>query len=201
MIRLTMKVNLGNTKIMSAGTLIGLIVLIFSFFTTAEGRGNLAGFYLFFLLFSVFYILLLTYLTKILWAFKEDAAIIGAFTIVTCLEVINLIMGMSSLNSNYAMSVGVLTEVMSVYLAIQTFRVKNKEISLPFRLFGVAVFFLSFGKVVLLFALPNVAAKYLLYYEQTVILLTLLSAYYLLKRVYVYIKTTDINLLTPHRSD
>jgi len=178
-------------------TFIILILLLCTFFTTVAGEENLTGLSLLFLVFSIFYILLLVYLAKVLSIFNEQPAIIGAFTVMACLGVINLAKDLFRLDGTYSTSIGILSEVFSIYMAIQAFKVKSKTILLRFRLFGGVVLLLSFANVALVLIHSFTTGKQWMYYWQLTVALILCTGYFILNAVSTYLKTTQIIKVSP----
>lgn len=88
----------------------------------------------------------------------------------------------SLLNTSYTAPISILAEVTSILVAFRTFKVKNTLLSTPFRLFGIAIFLMSFSKLIMLMVIPIVTNRMLDIYDEITAFLALLAACYLLKK-------------------
>jgi len=189
-------INRRNNKLMSAGAFVSLAI---GFYTLVINDSEISRFelFLFFWVFDIFYILILFYFIQILKFFKEQAAIIGAFASVGCLETINLLNELFNLKTFYTESIGILIQAASIYMIIEIFKIKDENIRTRFRLFGIAVFFLSPGRTILMFAGIRIGGELGADYQQIAIMLTLLSVYYLLKKVSKSVIASDTPAVNP----
>ncbi len=115
---------------------------------------------------------------------NEGTSVVVAFTMYTGFLAISFLTGWvpSLLDRSYIFTINILTEVTSILVAFRSFKVKNALLSTPFRLFGVAIFLMSFSKLIVLMVIPIVTNRMLDIYDGIIAFLALLAACYLLKR-------------------
>jgi hypothetical protein len=195
-----LKINLKNTRLLLNISVINFVFFTLFIFTNPAVTLNSTGYiWLFFFEFSLFYVLLLIYLVNVISYLNENASIAAAFTMYAGLTVIGFIDVLlpSFLNSSYASTLGILTEVISLFATFQSFKIKDRTLSIPFKLFGIAIFLNSFSKLILIFAIPSINEKLENIYGQISLGLTLLAAFYLLKRIKSYLMKNEEQLSKP----
>jgi hypothetical protein len=161
--------------------------------TGRTANPHLTGYLLLFLEFSVFYVFLLFYVAKILSYLNENAATVASFTTFACLLGIGFVDTLfpSLLKGSYADSLGILTQVVSVFVALRSFTVKNRFLSTPFKLFGIALFSSSFPRLLFILVVPLINQKLMTIYGQLTVVLILTSAFYVLKSATKYLKSDN----------
>jgi hypothetical protein len=187
-----MKITSKTNRLITIATIVYTVFLALSFFIKIRHiiLTRIQYYSLTFLL-EVLFILLMIYLINILWILKEKAAIIAAFTIYTCLEVVKIIYGLLPsrfYNNLFTGSLGIFSLGISIYLLIETFSIQNRYIALPYKLFGSSLLYLLLAKLILIIAFPNAANPEMINYLDVLSLLTPIAILYILKKVTEFIK-------------
>jgi len=144
---------------------------------------------------ELIYLLLLIYLVSILTLFREKLSISTAVTMYLCIDT------MTFITTEWpriipAYGIGVLTLIIYIYLLVQLFKVKNRYVALPFKLFGFSFLILALFKFLFALTFPLTAHIYEVEYSGILTLLTPLSILYVLKMVDSFIKGQNIQNTT-----
>jgi hypothetical protein len=126
--------------------------------------------------------------------FGEKTAISVAITWYICLDILKFLAGEwpgKILDIILTPALGILTFVALVYVLIQLFRVNNKYIALPFRLFGFSFLAVVVFKLMIAIAFPLSPGRLEMEYSSLLLILTPLSILYILKKVTDIIKSQN----------
>jgi len=148
---------------------------------------------------ELIYLLLLIYLVSILTLFREKLSISTAVTMYLCIDTMTFITTeWPRIIPAYGIgaALGILTLIIYIYLLVQLFKVKNRYVALPFKLFGFSFLILALFKFLFALTFPLTAHIYEVEYSGILTLLTPLSILYVLKMVDSFIKGQNIQNTT-----
>ena len=124
------------------------------------------------------YLLLLIYLTLILFYLNEKTFIIIAFIIYIGSDVLRTIYPITmggTHNLRFGIALGTLTFISTIYLFIATFKIKSSFVTLPYRLFGFGLLTSTLLKLIITIIFPLIVDFSTLEYSGLVLLRTIMN--------------------------
>jgi len=184
------KVNLRNTKILwylsIFNTLLFAVLLLF----LPAKYLNITNYQIIFVESWVFFTACFIYVIRILFWFKEQTAIIAAFSMFTVmLEISILITAFPGLlKGAYTSSIEILMEVVSLLVAFRSFTVKATPISLPFKCFGLGIAMISLPQLLMMLTSATLNEKILQITNDLGLLVIMISLAFILKRMLTFLR-------------
>jgi hypothetical protein len=180
-----MKLNLSNHRLLTILTIFNTLLLIPALLIKILGVStSLLEHLLLYLSLNISYTLIVIFLINILWTFKEKPSIVTSFKVYACLTVLHLIKNLlhdSPFAKTYALLVGYLTIVITIYLTIQVFKIKNSLIAIPYRMFALSLFSVMIIELIVIIATTS-AEDNIIKYVDIMRLLAPISILYIIKK-------------------
>ena len=186
-----MKVNLRNTKILWYLSIFNtLLFAVFLLYLPGQGELSINLYRILIVEVWAFLTACFIYIIRILFWFKEQTAVIAAFSMFTVLLEITILITLfpGLLKESYSGSVEILMEVVSLLVAFRSFTVKAASISVPFKCFGAGIAMISLPQLIMMLTSASLNEKLLQITNDIGLLIMLISLGFILNRILRFLK-------------
>lgn len=172
-----------------ANILVCILVLVYQ----PEGRSGAWLAAAAYIEFCLFLVTSFIYLTRLLVFFREKIAIVAAFTMFACLLVINIgdMAFPLLLKASYQSSLGILTDVVCVLVAVRSFTVKAPAVSLHFKFFGAGIALASVPRLIVMLVDTTMSVEIISILDNIGFIVALLATCFILKRMVRFYKNSE----------